>query len=247
VSSPDAGPPAIAEALGVYAGVALGAGLLTLLGRAMPQVADLTSVGVAALFFAPAYALGRRRGLERYGIALGGVLEPPDPEDPRPAGPLGLFDLARAVGRALRPGLKEVGVALLVAAVVFPPFIAGFGAWHGLSGPPAFHPPPAFGLFLVTQLVVVALPEEAFFRGYLQTRLAEGLPGRGGRALAWVAQAALFAAVHVITIPHPARLAVFFPGLLFGALRAWRGGIGAGMVVHAMSNGLAELLSRGWS
>ena len=29
------------------------------------------------------------------------------------------------------------------------------------------------------------------------------------------------------TEPHPAKLATFFPGLLFGWLRAWRGGIGA--------------------
>ena len=41
-------------------------------------------------------------------------------------------------------------------------------------------------------------------------------------------------------------VAVFFPGLLFGWLRARRGGIGAAIAVHALSNVLAELLVRGW-
>ena len=59
-------------------------------------------------------------------------------------------------------------------------------------------------------------------------------------------QAALFALVHLATEPHPAKLAVFFPGLLFGWLRAWRGGIGAAIVFHALSNVLAEILVRGW-
>ncbi|HJL19019.1 MAG TPA: glutamic-type intramembrane protease, partial [Sandaracinaceae bacterium LLY-WYZ-13_1] len=35
-------------------------------------------------------------------------------------------------------------------------------------------------------------------------------------------------------------------GLLFGWLRAWRGGIGAAMLLHAMSNVLAEILEEGW-
>ena len=44
----------------------------------------------------------------------------------------------------------------------------------------------------------------------------------------------------------PARLAVFFPGLLFGWIRAWRGGMGAAMAVHAASNIWSEILLSGW-
>ena len=50
-----------------------------------------------------------------------------------------------------------------------------------------------------------------------------------------------------MAVPPPARLAVFFPALLFGLLRAWRGGIGAAMLLHALSNVLAELLEKGFS
>ncbi len=63
---------------------------------------------------------------------------------------------------------------------------------------------------------------------------------------AWVLQAALFAAVHFLVEPHPARLAVFFPALLFGWTRAWRGGIGAALTLHAMSNLYSEILARSW-
>ena len=44
----------------------------------------------------------------------------------------------------------------------------------------------------------------------------------------------------------PERLAVAFPALLFGWLRAWRGGIGAALLVHAASNVYADILVRGW-
>ncbi|MCC6875407.1 MAG: CPBP family intramembrane metalloprotease, partial [Sandaracinaceae bacterium] len=37
-----------------------------------------------------------------------------------------------------------------------------------------------------------------------------------------------------------------FPGLLFGWMRARRGGIGAALVLHALSNVLADVLERGW-
>ena len=61
-----------------------------------------------------------------------------------------------------------------------------------------------------------------------------------------VLQALLFALVHFVAIHNPARLAVFFPGLLFGVVRAWRGGVGAAIVLHALSNVYSDLLVRGW-
>jgi hypothetical protein len=92
----------------------------------------------------------------------------------------------------------------------------------------------------------------AFFRGYLKTRLSDSESARVrvvGVSLApraWLAQAALFAVIHVLAAPHPARLAVFFPGLVFGWVRAWRGGIGAALVLHALSNLYSEILARSW-
>lgn len=102
---------------------------------------------------------------------------------------------------------------------------------------------------LLIHLVMVALPEEVFYRGFLQARLAP-LFRRRIRVLGAslgphvVVASALFALSHLVTIPHPARLAVFFPGLLFGWLRERTGGVLAPAFLHAASNVLLEFLVR---
>ncbi len=102
---------------------------------------------------------------------------------------------------------------------------------------------------LLIHLVVVALPEEVFYRGFVQARLAP-LFRRRIRVLGAslgphvVVASALFALSHLVTIPHPYRLAVFFPGLLFGWLRERTGGVLAPAVLHAASNVLLEFLVR---
>ena len=166
-------------------------------------------------------------------------------------GPFGIFELARVVRRGFPSAFREIGVALGVAAVIFPPFAVGFYLWHGAAHPFRWNLPPDFASFVAAQLVVVALPEEVFFRGWVQTRLHDAFAPR--RVLgAWlhpgvlIAQSVLFAIVHVFAEPHPARLAVFFPGLVFAWLRGWRGGVGAAIVFHALSNVFSELLVRGW-
>jgi membrane protease YdiL (CAAX protease family) len=62
----------------------------------------------------------------------------------------------------------------------------------------------------------------------------------------WLLASAIFAAGHVLTIPHPARLAVFFPALVFGWLRQRTGGIGASVLFHASCNLFSAALGRGY-
>jgi membrane protease YdiL (CAAX protease family) len=220
-------------------------------------------------------------GLRRYGIDLAGLLAPPEdrhdvPSEPAAAGSAPsepapsestaggdasaparrrasfvgeLLETLRAAGPS---ALRESLVALAVIAVVFPPFAVGFHFWHGPTRAFALHWPPDLASFALAQLVVVALPEEAFFRGFVQTRLTDALP-RTVRLLgaqvspgALLAQAALFGLVHFAVDLAPERLAVAFPALLFGWLRARRGGIGAAILVHAASNVYADILVRGW-
>lgn len=102
---------------------------------------------------------------------------------------------------------------------------------------------------LMLQLLLVALPEELFYRGYLQTRL-DGLVGRDRKVFgvdvnvtSVVLTSALFALGHIITIWHPARLAVFFPSLIFGWMRRATGGILAPLLFHAACNMLVDILS----
>lgn len=100
---------------------------------------------------------------------------------------------------------------------------------------------------ILVQLLLVAFPEELFYRGYLQTRLEE-LVGRKRKICglelniaSLLLTSALFALGHIATIPNPARLAVFFPSLLFGVMRCATGGLFASTFFHASCNLLVEI------
>ena len=250
---PTAGRPLFEVAV-VFVGITVATAVVTRLPDALPGLDGYVHLLVGAIFLFTAVRLARREpgGMRRYGIDLSGLLTPPSIDDERPAGPLGIYDLARAIRGAIPSGLRETGVALGLAALIFPPFAVGFYYWNGPAHAFRFALPDDLFSFALTQLLVVALPEEALFRGTIQTRLHDAWPPTrtflGARLdlRVWLLQAALFAAVHFASIPHPARLAVFFPALLFGWMRSWRGGIGAAMLLHALSNVLAEILEKGW-
>jgi uncharacterized protein len=215
----------------------------------------LTAYGhliLAGLFLTVAVRMSERQpdGLIRYGISLGGLLE--RSERPRSGIWGAICDLGAALARALPSGLRELAVALAIALIVFPAFALGFYLWHAPAQPFHLEFPAELPSYLLAQLLVVALPEEALFRGYMQGRLSDAFPARmrlfGARLSlpAWLIQALLFASLHVVTNLHPSRLAVFFPGLLFGLIRELRGGIGAALVFHALCNLFADVLARSW-
>ncbi|MCA9593500.1 MAG: CPBP family intramembrane metalloprotease [Myxococcales bacterium] len=138
-----------------------------------------------------------------------------------------------------------------MALIVFPPFWLGWLYWWHPHQ--AFHPapPPSFSQDVLGQLLVIALPEEAFYRGYLQTSFDDAFRGRVrvlGAELGpgILIASALFALGHIATEVHPNRLAVFFPALVFGWLRVRTRGIGAGMVFHALSNLLTAYLAHSY-
>jgi hypothetical protein len=239
-----------------YAGVTVATVALRRLEDVSSFVQNNMHLLVGALFLLVAIRLAEREpgGLSRFGLSLGGLLVPAaDEPHGAPDTPLGwLADLLRALLRALPSFLREAAFALAVCALVFPPFVVGFYFWHGPARPFAWLPQHEPVSYLVTQILVVALPEEALFRGYFQTLLHDAWPERArllGAALslrALLVQAVLFALLHYVVDFQPARLAVFFPALLFGWLAARRGGIGAAVFVHALSNLLSDLLVRGW-
>jgi len=239
----DAARRGIARELGVsYAAVAVLTWVITHTTRFLTDSFGALVLSAGFLFFALARARRDPRGARHYGIDLEGVLEPRETDQ----------GLLAAVRAGLPAVARELGFALKLAALVFPPFVVAFALFHRVHQPFTFQPPAQPLDFALSQLLVVALPEEALFRGYFQTRLEDLFPPRGrlwGAPIswpAWVVQAALFALLHFIVGFAPARLAVFFPGLLFGYIRARRGGIGAAIWFHALSNGLSEILTRGW-
>ena len=176
----------------------------------------------------------------------------------------GLPPLALRERATWRTWLRGARAGLASCAVVFPAFLLAFVAWRWLlphvapelaralapyarPAPVAFRIPAGFPLQVVLQLLVVALPEELFYRGWMQTSWARGAPGRGVRVLGaqlgagFVWTQLLFAAGHLVD-PAPWRLATFFPGLWFGWLRARTGSVAAGVVAHALSNLFLKVL-----
>jgi membrane protease YdiL (CAAX protease family) len=100
--------------------------------------------------------------------------------------------------------------------------------------------PPNLAQAAAAQFIVVAVPEEYFFRGFLQGRLRDVLPP--GRAIA--VSSVLFGLGHYLVDYDPNRLAVAFPGVLFGLLREWTGSILPGALFHATCNLFIETLHR---
>jgi hypothetical protein len=197
-----------------------------------------TATLVGGVFFAATHLLVLRSEgatVRAYGLALGGLFER-NPLDPR--------RIARDVANA-------TGWALGCFALIALPFFYGFRLWFGLRSPWSWRAAVPDLDAVLGQLLVIALPEEAFYRGYVQSSLERrwsrsirvlGLPVTMGNLVT----SAVFAVGHVLTIPSPARLAVFFPSLLFGALRTRTGGIGAGVLLHALANLLSGAVARGY-
>ena len=113
----------------------------------------------------------------------------------------------------------------------------------------SFRIPAGYWEVVLGQLVAVGLTEEYFFRGYIQTRLERVWPSRRrflgapvGRSL--VVASALFALGHLLVDFNGLRLAVFFPGLVFGWMRNLTGSILAGVLFHAAANLVSDLLHK---
>jgi membrane protease YdiL (CAAX protease family) len=217
--------------------ITLGTTLVVTLLSKLPDSYSATAVGFG--FLAATYWLVLRADdsarIRRYGLSFAGLF---DPE------PLSATRIARdSAGAALW--------ALGLAAIFLPPFWFGFVWWWRIRVP--FHPAAlsSLGNDLLGQLLVIALPEEAFYRGYLQSALDEvwrprwrvlGADIGPGLLLA----SALFAAGHLCTEFNAGRLAVFFPALVFGWLRSRTRGVGAGIVFHALCNLFASYLGQSY-
>jgi len=167
----------------------------------------------------------------------------------RLVGPGGRVWIAERAARSFRvlaaDGVARAGSELGAATIV-----TG-GGGEPIEGQP-IRAPRGFGWLLwaaLTQLLVIALPEEVFFRGYVQGRLVAAMPPRR-RVLgvpfgaAHVLAALLFALIHLVATPTWSRLLVFFPGLLFAWLRERGGNVVAPTVHHALSNLMLRVATR---
>lgn len=155
-----------------------------------------------------------------------------------------------AWGRAFAWGLG-------FSAVIAVPFVLGYHVWQIhlvpeveellhvrlYAGTPSFRWvwPSELPLWLPYHLFFVAIPEEMFYRGYLQTRLDEVWPPRW-RLLGTMVGPGLLVTCVVFAFGHSIvwyqwwHVFIIVPSLAFGWLRARTGGILAGAVFHAWCN-----------
>jgi membrane protease YdiL (CAAX protease family) len=233
-------PPSLAEPFLAFAvAIAVAAGLYWV-GRSVGFVQQIMHGVIACMFLVGPQVAARLSGRAFDDRAAGITLAP------------------------IRPGLRVLGLALLVT---WPAFVLGFfvyygslcpsfdvarvmapicSRWHGIAG---MHPrlPEGFLVLALSQILVVAVPEEVFFRGYLMSRFEARFPSRRrlwGAAVGWplIITSLLFASGHFLVDLQPARLAVFFPALAFGWMRSRSGSVAPGAIFHALCNLLSEVL-----
>ncbi len=182
------------------------------------------------------------------------------------------YDFVGLTFRAWRVDLKFF---LILIAITFPPYIIGYHFFMthgrelaGIVGLSALQP--YLGVYhfephlpkgivgslamvgwslqmVATHTLGVALPEETFYRGYLQPQLEKiwkparkffGVPI--GRAV--LLSAFLFALGHFLGEWNPLRLGPFFPALIFAWQRNASGTIVGAIGYHAACNVLGEIL-----
>jgi hypothetical protein len=169
----------------------------------------------------------------------------------------GLLRLLAHYGRGAffrpRAFFEDLGRAAVVGAVTFVPFAVGHHVWQGLLGHSfhGFHAPDDLKIMLLKQTFLIALPEELFYRGFVETRLERLWPTR--RFVFWiplgrtvVVASALFALGHFLGEYNPARLGPFFPAFVFSMLVRRSRSITGSMTYHGMSNAFSYFLASGY-
>jgi CAAX protease family protein len=228
----------IVEVLIVFAVATAAASVLYNVGQSVGFVHRNLHTMVALVFLGLPQVMLRRRGnIERYGFTT------------QPLG-LGLTIAAVAIAVVLPLFAGGFLVAVRIACAHAPLLVPGSCA-RALH--PAWHLPPNFVMDAAAQLVVIALPEELFFRGYVQGRLEDALPPTrklfgAPVGAAWLIGAALFGLGHYLVTFEPQMLTRFFPGLVFGWMFARTRSILPGTIFHAACNLIMAVLSASlWS
>jgi membrane protease YdiL (CAAX protease family) len=153
------------------------------------------------------------------------------------------YPLALPAFRDTKPWVDALVLDAKVIAVILVPWLIGYHLYQTVLFHHHFQGtlPSSFVKLIGYHLFFVAIPEEFFYRGYLQSRLDEafGTPWRllGARlGPGWLLTCLVFAFGHSIVQVQWWHFAIFFPSLVFGWMRARTGQILAGAGFHAWAN-----------
>lgn len=191
------------------------------LGRAIPAFGPHAfTVAAAAQLYVPILLIGRRSGLSYQTLGL-------------------------HKGDLRRDLLLCLGLCVLTVL----PYALLHHVWQTVVGHRVLWPrwPYGLGTKLLTQIFLVALPEELFFRGYLQRRMELLWPAQRrlfgvpfGKAI--ILASFVFALGHFVGEYRPDRLGPFFPALVFGLLRTRTNSLVTPILYHAFCNVLSDAL-----
>lgn len=149
---------------------------------------------------------------------------------------------------------RDVFLFFVVSVVVFVPFAVGNHFYQGLIFGRTFHSLQwaGLGLYFFNQVILVALPEEIFFRGFLEEALTRAYPpvrkflgAPFGKAV--LLNGVIFAFSHTLITFQWWHFSIFFPSLLFSWLRQKTGTIWVAAVFHAACNCVAWLIAKSYS
>lgn len=216
----------VAEVVGLWLGTLLAIrGVVTVQRFGLPE---MVLAAVPLLFIYAPVLWCRVRGADSWGYRLS----------------IPAFRDAAAWGAALR----LAGASTLVVSI---PFVVGYHLYQTrlFGAEVTDRLPEGVAVLVAYHVFFVAIPEEFFYRGYLQTRLNEvfarrwlvfGVPMGWGSVLACL----LFAFGHSLVQFQWWHFATFFPGLLFAWMRERTGGVTAGALFHAVCNVGVSMLDR---
>jgi hypothetical protein len=152
---------------------------------------------------------------------------------PEKAFAVGLFPLALLVPLAQsRADWKKVGQGFLLGClgILLMAFLAisvGATQWQ-------MKMPPFPWIVYLNNLLLVSIPEEAFFRGFLQRELIRRLESKVGGI---VITSLLFTFAHIYWSPNLTTLVfVFLASLLYGGVYLWSGKIESAILSHFFLN-----------
>ncbi len=154
-----------------------------------------------------------------------------------------------------KPLLQDLKSVCLLVCLTFPPFAIGhhFFQIHigGHTQGYSFQLPPDMLVFVVFQVLLVALPEELFYRGFMLVCLEKSWPNRAfilgipiGRAV--IVSSIFFAFAHFVGEYNVLRLGPFFPAFLFAYLMLRSQSIFGCLTYHALSNIFSQILFVGY-
>lgn len=135
-------------------------------------------------------------------------------------------------------GLLEI---LAVSVAVTIPFYVAFFHFFPIKWSVSLSLPKDIAYIAVVQFLAIALPEEFFFRGFVQSEL-EGAARKKIKILGaelgwgWAITCLIFGVGHVIVQATPIRAAVIFPSLLFGWARVRTKSVLHPAIMHTLFN-----------